>query len=132
MKTGVLKNMVTEVIDMLRQEKISGSVLAFVVLLAWYAYGWAGEEFVSADEFKQLNKEFKELNNAITDHVDDMKIVNASQLIRDKELSMQLGMAVGLNESEMEHLESEIRKAKEYRKCLIDQRPNCKHLKPPE
>jgi len=123
--TGVRRKMVTEVIDLFHKEKISVGVLTAVILGAWYAYGWAGETYVEKDEFNQLT-------SLIVTHVEDMKIVNASQLIRDKELALQLAVATNESETQINHLKTEIADSKKYRECLIRKDPNCKHLKPAE
>lgn len=114
-----------QIIGALKNEKISSSVLVLILIGATWAYGWAGEEFVNRNDFD-------ELKGLIITHVGDMQIVNASQLLRDKELALQMARATGEPTSQRSHLKREIRQVKAYKSCLINEEPNCKHLKPPE
>ena len=113
------------IVQMLKNEKISSTMLILVLLGAWYAYGWAGEEFVKSDDFNKLT-------TLIVTHVEDMKIVNAAQLLRDKELAMQIAVATQESEKQIKHIQDEINQARQYKNCLIRKEPNCKHLRPPE
>ena len=113
------------ILEMLRAEKISSTLIILVLIGTWYAYGWAGEEFVKSDDFNKLS-------SLIITHVEDMKIVNAAQLLRDKELAMQIATATNETPAQIKHIQHEIDQARAYKKCLISKEPNCKHLKPPE
>ena len=95
------------------------------MITVWWIHGWAEEEFVNRTEFG-------ELKGIIVEHVDDMNIVNASQYIRDKELALKICEATGSSEKEIDDIRKLIRQANKYRTCLINEEPNCKHLKPPE
>ena len=123
------ERLMEQLLALLRNEKLSGTVIVMFLITVWWIHGWAKEEFVDAADFQELKK-------IIVFHIDDMQIVNASQLIRDKELALQVckatGKSTGQASPEMERLKREIAQAKAYRQCLIDERPNCKHLKPPE
>jgi len=114
-----------QILGALKNEKISSGVLALLLCGAWWAYGWAGEEFVNRNDFD-------ELKGLIITHVADMKIVTASQLIRDKELAVQIANATGESDTQISHIQNEITRAQAYRTCLINEEPNCKHLKMPE
>lgn len=117
--------MVDQIIGLLKNEKISASIIIMFGFTMWWIYGWAEERYVTRTDFGEL----KEI---MVEHIDDMQIVNASQFIRDKELALTVCIATGRPELEIQHLKDEINEAKAYRACLIERRPNCKHLKPPE
>ena len=114
-----------QIIGALKNEKISSSVLVMIVLGAWYAYGWAGDTFVKKGDFD-------ELKTIMTDFVEDTQIVNASQLIRDRELTLQVAKAVGESGTQLTKHKNNVAAATAYRDCLIKEEPNCKHLKPSE
>ena len=114
-----------QILGALKSEKISGSVFVMVIALAWWAHGWAEERYVKQGDFDQLK-------TIMTDFVEDTQIVNASQLIRDKKLALQIAQAVNQSKAQTDTLSGEITKAEAYRACLIGEQPNCKHLKPPE
>jgi len=123
----------------LKDEKISIGLAAAIVLSLYYALSWAQTEHkniseLSAQERSQLvnKQEFHELLNVITTHTEEFRIVTASQLIRDYEMQLQIAAATGKTDSEVQHIERDIVEAKVYRQCLIEQKPNCQHLKPPE
>jgi hypothetical protein len=109
----------------LKDEKVSLSLLALVVLIAWYSFTWADEEFARKSDFEQLI-------NVMTEHTEEFRIVTASQIIRDMELQLQVAEATGATESEIIHIKGDIADAKRYKQCLIDRKPNCKHMKPAE
>ncbi len=132
-----------QLIGAMRNEKVSTGVFGILLTITWLAYTWAGEQHkdlsdshISRVEYKQdqdkMIAQVGSLTTLMTEHVEDMQIVNASQLIRDKELALQVCQATGRPQSEIEALEEQITEAKLYRKCLIEQQPNCKHLKPSE
>lgn len=125
MFTTIWSQLMEQLVGVLRNEKLSAATVILVIFGAYWAYGWAGEEFVKQDDFKQLK-------SLMITHVEDMQITTASQLIRDKQLQLQLAHATGESESQIAHIEQEIEDAIEYRSCLIKKAPNCKHLKPPE
>ena len=114
-----------QVIGGLKDEKISLSLLAVMILIAWYSFAWANEEFVKKDEFDKLTR-------IMTEHTEEFRITNASQIIRDLELQLQVARVSNRSDGEIQHLEEEIAEARLYRRCLIDRKPNCQHLKPPE
>lgn len=117
--------MVEQVTSSLKNEKVSLSVLALLGMCAVWMYGWANEEFVRQSEFK-------ELNDLMVTHTEEFRITNASQIIRDLELQLQIAQAADSSSGVIQHIEGEIQEAKVYRKCLIERRPNCYHMKPPE
>jgi hypothetical protein len=132
-----------QLLGAMKNEKISTGVLGLLVMLAWYAFTWAdaqheamASEAVPRAEYQKDQQELKnqiaDMANVLTAHVKDIQIVNASQLVRDKELALQLAEAANATETQKSHLRQEIEDAKAYRECLIDMRPNCKHMKPPE
>ncbi len=112
-------------VNALKSEKVPLTLIMLLGLTVWWVHGWAQEEFVGSDDFTEL----KEL---IIVHVADMQIVHASQLVRDKELALQISEGTGEPIASIEKLEGQITQAKTYRRCLIREEPNCKHLKPPE
>lgn len=128
-----------QLLGAVRNEKISSTVLAILLIFAYYAIAWANEEhenLVTKEEWQRsqsaLTEQLSELTQAFRTYADDTTIIAASQLVRDKELQLQIAQATGKLESEIKAIESEIIAAKRYRTCLIERRPNCKHMKPPE
>jgi len=123
----------------LKDERISIGLAVGIVVSLYTILSWAQTEHkniadLSAQERNQLvnKQEFHELLNVITTHTEEFRIVTASQLIRDYEMQLQIAAATGKTEGEVKHIERDIVEAKVYRQCLIDQKPNCQHLKPPE
>jgi len=132
-----------QLLGVMKNEKVSTGVLGLMLMMAWYAYSWATDvhdtlasENVPRAEYQkdqiELKKQISEVTDILTAHVKDIQIVNASQLIRDKELALQLAEAANATDAQKAHLRQEIEEAKKYRECLIDQKPNCRHIKPPE
>jgi len=118
-------NLMNQLLEALKNEKVSGTVLVALILSIWYAYGWAEEEFVRKDEFK-------ELKTIMVEYISDSHIVYASQTLRDKELKLKIVMASTESPNEIERVSKEVEQAKSYRDCLIKKQPNCKYLKPAE
>lgn len=122
----VWSTVMEQAIGALRNEKISLGLLAVVLFLAGYAYTWAGGEHDNLVS----KTEFQELTTLMIGHTEEFRIVNASQLIRDLEMQLDIAAATGKTESEIAHIKTDIKEARLYRSCLIDRRPNCKHLMP--
>lgn len=114
-----------QAIGALKDEKISLSLLGLVVAIAWWSYGWANEEFAK-------KQDVDDLKTLMVTHTEEFRIVNASQIIRDLELQLQLSEATNQDIGVINHLKEEIADAKQYRRCLVDRKPNCQYLKPPE
>jgi len=114
-----------QLMGILRDEKVSTTLLITLGLTVWWMYGWAEERYVH-------NSEFEEVRDLLVQHIEDQRIVNASQLIRDKELALQVAEATGQPSQQTTHLKLEVAQAREYRACLLDKKPNCQHLKPPD
>lgn len=114
-----------QLLGVLRNEKISSSVLVLILLGAWYTYGWAEDRYVAQGDFD-------ELKGLIVTHLEDMQIVNTSQLIRDKKLALQLAQSTGESDAHLATQQDAITKAETYKDCLIGKKPNCKHLRPAE
>jgi len=112
----------------LKDERISIGIMGVLLGIVYYAHAWAN------DEHKNLvgKGDFDKLMTLMVTHTEEFSIVTASQLIRDKELQLELATATGKSAGEVSRIQTEIQAAKLYRTCLIDQKPNCKHLKPPE
>lgn len=125
MTTAILGQLMEQALGVLRNEKISAGLLAALIVSLWAIHAWANDEFVKKSEFQ-------ELTTLMVAHTEEFRIVNASQLIRDLEMKREIAEATAKSDSEIEHLDEEINEAKTYRKCLIDRKPNCIHIKPPE
>jgi hypothetical protein len=128
-----------QLLGAMKNEKVSSSVFILLLFVAYYAFAWASEEhgqLVTRAEYQRDQQELKvqleELTSVVKLYIDDSTIISASQLVRDKELQLQIAEATGETETQIAHIKREIEAAKRYRACLIQQEPNCKHLKPPE
>lgn len=132
MNAVVWGKMMDQIVGAFRDEKISLGLLGIVAMLAWYSFAWANEKHEDLVHKSQFEKEIGALTKLMTEHTEEFRIVNASQLIRDLEVQLELAEATGKSESEIIHIGEEIQEAKTYRRCLIDRKPNCQHLKPPE
>jgi len=132
-----------QIMGALRSEKLSTGIAGLLLTIAVVGFTWADgehkaimDQIVPRDVYEREQEELKQqlatLTTAVTDYISDAKIVDASQLVRDKELTLQVAVAAGQTAENIEHIENEIEQAKRYRDCLISERPNCKHLKPPE
>lgn len=111
-----------QVLGGLKDEKISLAVLGFVVATAMYAYAWAEDKYASASEVQQLK-------TLIIDHTEEFRINNASQIIRDLKTDIRIAKATAAPEVEMDRLNEQLEHAEIYKDCLVQRRPNCKHLK---
>ena len=123
----------------LKDEKISIGIAVAIAMSLYYCLSWAQSEHKSITELSVKERsqmvskpEFHELLNVITIHTEEFRIVTASQLIRDYEMQLQIAEATGRSGDEIAHIEKDISAARLYRQCLIEQKPNCQHLKPPE
>lgn len=110
-------------LGVLKNEKVSFAVIVSALSLVVYAYAWANENFVK-------QQDFDELKSLLVHHTEEFRITDAAQIVRDLQLQKQVALATGKPEEEIAHIDSEITQAQDYKACLIDQRPNCKHLKP--
>lgn len=137
------RDMMEQVLGAMKNEKVSASVFGLLLFISVYAFSWANRQHelvadasVKSEQYnhdqEELKKQLGQLTDAVTEYIDDAKIVDASQLIRDKQLALQIAHATSEPESEIKRITAQINQAKSYRTCLINRRPNCKHLKPPE
>ena len=111
-----------QVIGALKNEKISTGVLVALVGIAWWAHGWAEEEFVKKGEFS-------ELQTTVTDGFENIEINDAGQIIRDIKLELLITRATQGSQSDRDRLDEQLTQAQAYRQCLIERKPNCQHLK---
>lgn len=107
--------MVEQVLAVLRQEKVSSAVLALVVFGLLWAQSWASGEFARREDFSALRE--------------SIEISDASQIVRDTRLELTITQAHGGSEGEVSRLAGKMAQAKIYKQCLVDQRPNCEHLR---
>ena len=112
----------------LMEQRISVGLALGVVFSLYYMFTWASGEH--ADLIKK--SDFDELKNLMLGHTEEFRIVTASQIVRDKEMQLQIALATGKSDGEMKHIQNELSAARMYKACLIEQKPNCQHLKPPE
>ena len=129
---GFWELMMDKGIGALKDEKISLGVLVIGAFAFYHLYTWADDNHNQLVKRPQFEQEIEKLTKLMTDHTEEFRITNASQIIRDLEMQLQIAEATSRTEAEINHLKIEISNAKMYRTCLIDRRPNCKHLKPPE
>jgi hypothetical protein len=112
----------------LKDEKIGLSALATIVFFAYYAWVWADDAHT---EFARKT-DIQKIEQTITNHTEEFRIVSAGQLARDIKLSLQLSQATGASDAELRIMEAKLLAAEKYKDCLINRRPNCEHLKPSE
>lgn len=137
-----------EALTAIKSEKASGLVVTLVVLLAWIGYTWAGDKFVTQAESDTKTQELKDLikTNAETAkkalsilelHVKDFDkkqeadlIVEASNAVRDVKLEIRLAqLDPSTTDRELRELNESLAHAEEYKECLVNQRPNCEHVR---
>ena len=114
-----------QVLSSLRDEKVSLGVLGAVFVLLFYAYAWANDEYAKQSDFDEL----KEL---IINHTEEFRINNASQIIRDLKTDIRIAEATrdpDAPDVELKRLREQLEHAEDYKRCLVERRPNCKHLK---
>lgn len=110
-------------LGVLKNEKVSWAFLVSIMSLVVYTYAWANESFVK-------QRDFDELKSILVSHTEEFRITEAAQIVRDLQLQKQVALATGKPETEILDIDEEIQQATAYKTCLIDRRPNCKHLKP--
>ena len=106
----------------LKDEKVSLSVLGFVMMTIVWAYSWADGQYAKQSEFD-------ELKSMIVDHTEEFRINNASQIIRDLKTDLRIAKATAAPDIELNRLEEQLEHAEEYKACLVRRQPNCKHLR---
>jgi hypothetical protein len=116
-------NVMEQGLGILKNEKVSLAFLVSVLSMAIYAYAWANESFVK-------QQDFDELKSLLVNHTEEFRITDAAQIVRDLQLQRQVALATGKPEEEITDIDDDIRAAQAYKSCLIEQKPNCKHLKP--
>ena len=110
-------------LGVLKNEKVSLAFLVSALSMVVYAYAWANENFVK-------QQDFDELKSLLVNHTEEFRITDAAQIVRDLQLQKQVALATGKPQEEIGHIDDDIRAAQAYKSCLIEQKPNCKHLKP--
>ena len=111
-----------QIIGALRNEKVSGAVLAALLGIAWWAHAWAEEEFVKKTEFTKLEK-------AVNAGFESIEINDAGQIIRDIKLEILVTQATDGSGARVARLQERLEHAQDYKQCLVNRRPNCKHLR---
>ena len=111
-----------QILGVVKSEKISAGVLVLLVAIAWWAHGWASEEFVKKGEFSKLQ-------TTVNDGFESIEINDAGQIIRDVKLEILITKATNGSAKELSDLADELGHALAYKQCLVDQGPNCQHLK---
>ncbi len=114
-----------QLLAMLKNERPSGSVLIIILLIGFGAYAWADKEFVKKNEFDILQ-------TTVTEGFESIEIHAASQVIRDVKMRIMLTKAAKGSVTELSNLSDELIAARAYKKCLVEEKPNCKHLKEAE
>lgn len=132
----IWSKLMEQAIGALKDEKVSLSVLVVGVLLAYYGYTWAGQEFVDRDDFnahtEEVESKLTQLTSTVNAHVEEYRIVEASRVIRDLKRDIQIAEATSAPTAQIEKLREELGHAEDYKRCLIGRLPNCKHLRWPE
>jgi hypothetical protein len=111
-----------QVLGALKNEKISAGILVLMVALAWYVHAWAEEEFVKQSEFSQLQ-------TTVSTGFESIEINDAGQIIRDIKLELIITKATQGSEADLDRLTDKLEHAQAYKQCLVERKPNCKHLK---
>jgi hypothetical protein len=111
-----------QIFGALKEEKVSVAMIVVVVAGTFWMHSWASEKYVEKTEFQQLSK-------LMIDHTEEYRINNASQIIRDLKTNIRIAKATQAPEFDLDRLEEELEHAEQYKKCLVDRRPNCKHLR---
>ena len=114
-----------QLLEMWKKERPSGSVLVILALICYVAYAYADKEFVKQDEFDTLQ-------TTVTQGFESIEIHAASQVIRDVKMRQMLTKAANGSATELANLDDELTAARAYKKCLVEEKPNCKHLKEAE
>jgi len=111
-----------QIVGALRNEKLSSTLLVLLVIGAWWAQGWADARYVEKSEFTQLR-------TTVKSGFDNIEINNASQIVRDIKLEIKITKAASGSDQEITRLQERLEQAKNYKSCLVEQKPNCEHIK---
>lgn len=106
----------------LKDEKVSVAVLVLVGAAMVYMHAWASDKYVEQTEFNQLK-------TLMIDHTEEYRINNASQIIRDLKTDIRIAKATQAPEYDLDRLQEQLEHAEQYKACLVNRQPNCKHLK---
>jgi hypothetical protein len=128
-----------ELVGGVRNQKVSIGIIAGVLFLAWNSWQWAFETFSTkaeaAENVHKLESMLQSNNNLLQDHIDEYRIGEAIKDVESIEgdlwhLKMHESQAGETAETRAlkAEMEKKLDHAIEYRNCLMNQRPNCKHL----
>lgn len=118
----------SDLLEAVKKEKISSGVLILVATLAVYAVGFADERYVKKEDLTPVQEQIDRIEQVQAEHVEEFKIVSATNAISDIKRDIVLAQATGASESDILRLEDELEHKEEYKRCLVRQEPNCKHL----
>jgi hypothetical protein len=111
-----------QILGVIKNEKISASVMVVLIGVAWWAHAWAEEVFVKKGEFDTLQ-------TTVTDGFESIEINDAGQIIRDIKLEILITKATQGSQEEKDRLADKLEHALAYKQCLVERKPNCRHLK---
>ena len=128
-----------EVWGRLKDERIPVGVAVGVIAFAFYAYGWATDNFVTtakaATEMSKLSGQVGQIQQSVDDHIKEYRIGEAIKDVEDLEarlyhvqLHEDSAGASATTRARTKELQERLRKAQIYRDCLLNDRPNCQHL----
>ena len=127
------------VMGMLKDEKVSLGILGLIAFIMFRAYGWMDVEFIrrtqAQDATEAIQKSVDSMSQMLKGHISDYTIGEAVKEVEQLEGDLwylKLTASYSGETEETVTLERELRErlrhAVSYRDCLLDNRPNCKHL----
>lgn len=141
-----------QIVGGLKEQRVTVSLtIALIILAVAAGYLWADDQhgnYVTKEESARQTEELKsrinengataqkavdilvEQQKLLTDHVEEFSITMANQWVKDAKTDIRLAEAnSATSEREIRLLEEELKHAEAYKQCLIERRPNCKHLR---
>lgn len=130
--------------EMLKSTPISiGLLISVVPIFLWMASvsrSWHFDNFVTiaqaADHAKKVEEEVKQTQRILEDHIDEFRIARAQDRIDQLENKLYFLLRDQENDEtprsreRIAEVRHELEDTEAYLDCLIDARPNCKHLEP--
>lgn len=129
-----------DVVRKIKDEKVSIGVVIAVAVLAYYAHGWVFETFVTKANAQEnvagVQKTLDDVQHTLNSFVQNYEIREAKKNVETIEATMfhmQQHVAEHGNtpetEAKISSLQRRLDNAVKYRDCLLNDHPNCEHLK---
>lgn len=124
----------------LKNERISGGALVLMATALFSMYAWADNRHQALEDNSAARhaqniedmvskEEFNVLQRTVDAGFENIGIDDASAVIRDAKLSLQMAKATDASDNEIARINDELSHAVDYKSCLVRRGSNCEHLR---